>query len=90
MRTWARTPVAILCGACGAVIQRGDPVQRIAIIGVKRAKNRGACCADSEAPADLPDVAEPTPIRLPIAFESIGKVAARVVPDWKQRQAGDD
>ncbi len=90
MRTWTRTTVAILCGACGALIPKGSPIQTIAIAGVKRVKNRGACCADGQVPEDLPELAEPSPIVLPVSFGSTAKVAARVVPDWKQRQAGDD
>jgi len=86
--TWTRAVVDMLCGACPRQIRRGDPVLEIRVAGVTRTPRRCQSCA-GEAPPDLPPlvVTSPAPATRP---EGISAIAARVAPDFKQRQLGED
>ena len=92
MRAWTRTTATILCGNCGAVLERGSPIETISVHGMTRVLKRGPCCAGTEQPADLPELVEPPAVSVPIAF---GPPPSPMVPlakilDWKQKQLGDE
>ena len=56
MRTWSRALSGMLCGRCMRVIVAGEPVQVIALEGVKHQKRRCVGCAEGDPPPDLPAV----------------------------------
>lgn len=68
MKTWLRTPVDCLCGACGRVLRRGDPVVELTyryLGGTPLRKLRCPGCAGEAVPADLPPLAEPAVLITP-------------------------
>jgi len=54
VRTWERVQYLEHCGGCGGELAADEPVQTITRVGLRRKLLRGTCCADGEAPADLP------------------------------------
>lgn len=52
MDQWSRASIGCLCGYCGATLQKDAPIRITTIIGVKRNRIRGQCCA-GPAPPEL-------------------------------------
>jgi ribosomal protein S27AE len=44
-----------LCGRCGAIIERNEPILEITLPNVKRKSRRCGACAESPVPPDLPE-----------------------------------
>lgn len=56
MIEWRRVELSMqVCGGCGKLIPKGDPIQVTTITGIQRLKYRGECCA-GDAPPDLGEV----------------------------------
>jgi len=53
MKTWERIAYREMCGGCGKLLQRDDPVLATTINGLRRKLLRCAECA-GPAPPDLP------------------------------------
>ena len=63
MEQWTRASVACLCGYCGAFIDKDVPIRLTIIVGIKKNRIRGQCCA-GPAPPDLPARIERNKIEL--------------------------
>lgn len=86
MRTWTRAAADVLCGRCGVVLHRGEPLLEIQIAGLTRPRRRCGACAGGPVPVDLPPLVErmaAPPQRVPI------RAGAIALPfDFKMAQAG--
>jgi len=93
VRDPATADTAILCGACGATIKKGERYQlvRMPVVNgrgyLKRNGKRCLTCAD-----DSPELQrEPDPPKpLGVDFTAIGKVDTPLTRDWRSLKAGRD
>ena len=94
MRTWTRTPIATVCGGCGYVLSKGDPLLLITVTyaapdgrgqDFMRPVQRKRCAkCEGPAPPDLaPYVARTTEIT-PSALHRVGTL---VPLEWKPTRA---
>jgi hypothetical protein len=84
MRTWTRARRVRLCGRCGHLIPKGDPVLEVRLVKVTDPKLRCATCADSPVPPDLPPLVERSNVIAPMVHILTGVGALPL--DFKHRQ----
>jgi hypothetical protein len=77
MRKWTRLSGAKLCGACGKVVPKGEPIQALMLVNLGRALYRCQACAEGPCPLDLPSPVVVQSEALEARMDAIGKVAAQ-------------
>lgn len=85
-REWTRAALDKLCGLCGELIEKGEPMLELTIAGISNPKPRCKVCA-GPAPPNLPPLVEHMPAFTPMVHIVTGPDALPL--DFKHAQAGE-